>query len=486
MTRPPMGEEPSDTTVLDPPPDILLIYVDQWRWDALGALGSQAQTPNLDALASAGVHFDHAFVQSPVCMPSRASLLTGRYPSDLRITQMGIPVPSETETVAKVVQRRGWRTANIGKLHFLPHANRDHASSHPSYGFDLLALSDEPGVYEDDYRAWVRAVDPTALTALSKDLPPAAKIWQDVVGSTQRDTETKTTGARDDYATVQAFTASSRLTHSAWVAHRTIQHLESLQAHQPAFTIASFFSPHPPFNVPTEFLDLYDRQSIRLPDLTDAEKGQQHEQGLSNHQIQTIRHGYYAAISEVDHHIGRILTALDRLGRTNRTLVVLASDHGDQLGDRLRVSKGYPASDPVSRIPLIFRWPDGIASPGRRTPTIIEALDVAPTLLDALGIPAPHTMQGRSLLPNLKGQPLDRVELAITEHDGWRSVRTRNYRYLVHSDGSELLWDVSSDPANETNLADGRAHRATLAEHRRLLIQRMLEAEKSMSRVWPY
>lgn len=169
---------PSDV----PPPtdlsDVLLIYVDQWRWDALGVLGSQARTPTIDALAREGVHFDHAFVQSPVCMPSRVSLLTGRYPSDLRITQMGVPVPPQTETIADVVGRRGWRTSNIGKLHFLPHANRDHTIGHPPYGFDLLALSDEPGVYEDDYRAWVRSVDPTATAALNGGLPPAAHIWQ--------------------------------------------------------------------------------------------------------------------------------------------------------------------------------------------------------------------------------------------------------------------------------------------------------------------
>lgn len=159
-----------------------MIYTDQWRWDALGRLGSPAQTPVLDRLGQDGVHFDHAVVQSPVCMPSRVSMLTGRYPSDLGITQMGVPVPADTETIATVLARRGWRTANIGKLHFQPHANREHSDPHPAYGFEVLALSDEPGGYEDDYRAWVRTTDPAALDGLSLALPPAAQLWQETHG----------------------------------------------------------------------------------------------------------------------------------------------------------------------------------------------------------------------------------------------------------------------------------------------------------------
>lgn len=235
-------------------PDILLLYTDQWRWDALGCLGSEAQTPVLDQFAADGVHFDHAVVQSPVCMPSRASMLTGRYPSALGITEMGVPVPEDTQTIATVLAARGYRTANLGKLHFLPHANRDHASPHPSYGFDTLALSDEPGVYEDDYRAWVRSVAPEALDQLSLGLPPAAEAWQQAMGEPAARAQDKvshlSSGQRDDYAGAHVFGPDASLTHSAWVATRTIEHLESLTPGQPAFTVASFFSPHSPYVVP--------------------------------------------------------------------------------------------------------------------------------------------------------------------------------------------------------------------------------------------
>ncbi len=466
-------------------PDVLLIYTDQWRWDALGSLGSPALTPVLDRLAADGVHFDHAVVQSPVCMPSRVSMLTGRYPSDLGITHMGVPVPEQTETIASVLAPRGWRTANIGKLHFLPHANRDHASAHPRYGFDVLALSDEPGVYEDDYRAWVRATAPEALDVLSLGLPPAAHTWQTAMGSTDPITHA-VTGPRSDYDDVHVFPAAADLTHTAWVATRTIEHLDALPTDAPAFTVASFFSPHSPYYVPREFLDLYDRDRLPLPELSADDRARQDDLGLTDERLRAIRHGYYAAISEVDHHIGRILQTLERLGRAEDTLVVFLSDHGEWLGDHLRLAKGYPADDPVSRVPLIVRWPAGVTDPGRTVSTIIEAVDVMPTILEVLGVPIPRTVQGRSLLPALREQPLPRVGLGITEHAGWRSIRSASYRYLIHADGRECLWHLDSDPREELDVAGSPEHATALTDHRLLLLQRILEAERPLPRSWPY
>jgi arylsulfatase A-like enzyme len=461
--------------------DVLIVYVDQWRWDALGCLGSAAQTPELDKLVANGVLFDHAFVQSPVCMPSRVSMLTGRYPSSLGITQMGVPVPESTETLATILSRRGWRTANLGKLHFLPHANRDHTRPHPHYGFDVLALSDEPGVYEDDYRAWVRSVCPDALSELSSGLPPAAAVWQDTMSITN-DIRHMTAGARADYDRTREFDQSPDLTHSAWVGTRTIEHLRSLSDHERSFTIASFFSPHAPYHVPRKFLDLYERDELPLPKLTHAERARQDASGLGDDQLREIRHGYYAAISEVDFHVGRILSTLEELGRTDRTLVLFVSDHGEWLGDHLRLSKGYPADDAVSRVPLIAAFPGG--AHGQRESRIVEALDVAPTVLDALGVPVPTDMQGTSLLPALRGNTIQGPEIAVTEHHGWRSVRTPHHRYVISSDGTEQLWDVSQDPSNEAEVAVDRD--ALLAARRKDLITRMLNAERTLPREWPY
>ena len=149
-------------------PNILLLMTDQQRWDAVGANGNpEIKTPHLDRMASQGASFDHFFVQNPVCMPSRVSMLTGQYCSTLRIFQNGAPVPEDTVTLPMLLGNYGYRSANIGKLHFLPHADRDHRDVHPPYGFDHLEISDEPGCYEDAYRAWVRKTAPDQLDLIS-------------------------------------------------------------------------------------------------------------------------------------------------------------------------------------------------------------------------------------------------------------------------------------------------------------------------------
>ncbi|MBT7299726.1 MAG: sulfatase-like hydrolase/transferase, partial [Victivallales bacterium] len=145
-------------------PNILIFHSDHTRWDTLGCNGNtECQTPNIDRLAAEGATFDHFFVQNPVCMPSRVSFLTGQYPGALGILGNGVPVPEDTPTAATALANAGYRTGYVGKLHFLPHANRNHQETHPPYGFNHVQISDEPGIYEDAYRAWVRRKAPEQL-----------------------------------------------------------------------------------------------------------------------------------------------------------------------------------------------------------------------------------------------------------------------------------------------------------------------------------
>lgn len=188
----------------------------------------------------------------------------------------------------------------------------------------------------------------------------------------------------------------------------------------------------------------------------------------------------------MDHHVGRILERLNELGRAENTVVVFLSDHGEWLGDHLRVAKGYPADDPVSRVPLIVRWPVGITAPGRRHEGIVEAVDVLPTLLDCAAIPVPRTAQGHSLLPVLHNQATDRPQVGITEHADWRSVRSPDYHYLVHADGTESLWDLGADPNEHDDVAGRPEHSDSLQEHRLLLIQHSIRNQRQLTRTWPY
>ena len=226
-------------------PNILILYTDQQRWDAVGINGNpEIKTPHLDRLAREGLNYDRFFVQNPICMPSRVSFLSGQYPSQLRITHMAVPVPEDLVTLPHLVRNYGYATANIGKLHFLPHANRDHREIHPPYGFDHLEISDEPGCYEDAYRAWVRRKAPDQLDKISVGLPPATATWQKMMGIQDRIKHPELREPR-----TSAFPARADLTHTAFVAEQTIEYIRK-HAGGPFMCIAGFYSPHSPWVAP--------------------------------------------------------------------------------------------------------------------------------------------------------------------------------------------------------------------------------------------
>jgi len=467
-------------------PNILILYTDQQRWDALGVNGNpDIQTPHLDRLAQEGLNFDHYFVQNPVCMPSRASFLTGQYPSTLGITHMGVPVPPETITLPRLLRPYGYRTANIGKLHFLPHANRDHRRPHPDYGFDHLEIADEPGVYEDAYRAWVRRIAPDQLDYLSVGLPPATAVWYETMEIEDR-VKHPSRGGRFDFKGAIPFPGRPEVTHTAFVAEQTIEFLKQQQAGQPFLCIAGFYSPHAPWVAPQKYLDRYDPARLALPDYPAEINAQRSEDYFSDTQLRSARHGYYAMISEVDEHVGHILAQLDRQGLAEDTIVIFTSDHGEWLGEHLRYGKSYPGADAVSRVPFIIRWPAARMAAGQTIRQIIEAVDVVPTLLEGVGIQPPPHLQGCSFFPALSGEPFSGRGAALMEHTGWKTLRTPQYRYLIQADGEEKLWDIQQDPGEYHDVAAEPAYAAVLAEQRRLLLQRLIDMERPLARIWPY
>ena len=464
------------------PTNVLILYTDQQRWDAVGANGNRhIRTPNLDQLARDGVNFDRHFVQNPVCMPSRVSFLTGQYPSTLGITHMGVPVPEDTLVLPRILGNHGYTSANIGKLHFLPHANRDHREVHPSYGFDHLQISDEPGSYEDAHRAWVRRKAPDQLDLISLGEAPLSATWKAAMGIDDQIVHP------EERFPLRAlgYPCRSDVTHSAFVADQCLEFL-SRQGSDPFLCIAGFYPPHSPWIAPWEFLDLYDPDDLPVPDFPPELQIRRVAEGFTDEQLRAARHGYFAMVSEVDDHIGHILAGLDSLGLADNTIVVFTSDHGEWLGEHLRYGKGYPAHDCVSRVPLIVRWPAGIIDPGRTEHGIVEAVDVLPTLLAGAGIQIPPQVQGTSLLPALEAQPFSGRETALTEMHGWKSQRNERFRYLVEADGKESLYDLAADTAGYAEVSDDPAMAAALAEARHQLVTRMVASERPLPRIWPY
>lgn len=466
-------------------PNILILYTDQQRWDGVGANGNaDIITPHLDRLAGESCNFDHHFVQNPVCMPSRISFLTGQYPSALGITHMGVPVPEDTLTLPRMLGTAGYTCANIGKLHFLPHANRDHRQVHPDYGFDHLEISDEPGPYEDAYRAWVRHRDPDQLRFASLGLPPTARIWNQTL-RLEDPVPHPTDWERQTTLDAIPFAGDDGFTHTAFVAEQTIEYLRRAQgAAQPFLCIAGFYSPHSPWVAPQRFLNLYDRDSLSVADYPPECRERARAPQFQPEGLKTARHGYYAMISEVDHHVGTILQALTDLNLAEETIVVFTSDHGEWLGEHFKWGKGYPGEDVVSRVPLMMRVPG--AGQGRRIERIVEAVDVLPTLLELTGHQIPPAVQGRSLLPLMEGRSGYGRDEALMEMTGWRTLRGRRHRYVMHADGREHLWDLEAEFGAYRDVAGQAAYAADLAEMRARLLRRLIEAEQPRERTWTY
>lgn len=463
-------------------PNILLIYTDQQRWDAMGVNGNpDVLTPNLDRLANDGVNFDHYFIQNPVCMPSRVSFLTGQYPSTLGITHMGVPVPEDFVTLPKLLRNSGYHSANIGKLHFLPHANRNHSDVHPDYGFDHLEISDEPGPYEDAYRAWVRKAAPDQLDHLSVGLPPAAEQWYRMM----RVNDTVHHPEERFPKRPIPFPGKDEFTHTAWVADRSIQYMkEQAQAGSAFMCIAGIYSPHSPWVAPKRFLDLYDPEKLTLPSFPPEVDEKRVPDHYDDAELRLAQQGYYGMVSEVDFHVGRMLDTLEELGLADDTIVLFTSDHGEWLGEHLKYGKGYPGHDCVSRVPLLMRVP-GVEG-GKRVSHLVEGVDVVPTLLELCGAPVPPHLQGTSLTPLIHGGDDAVKDIALMEFTGWKMIRSQDFRYIAHDDGREFLYDLHAEWGEYRDVSHEADYADALVRHRQLLIQRLISMERPRNRIWSY
>lgn len=448
-------------------PNILLLYTDQQRWDTIGAAGNpHILTPNLDALAAQGALFQHSYVNCPVCQPSRMSMLSGQYPQSLGIRFNGVEMPEEVPCLQHFLKRYGYRTGNIGKLHFKNHASafRDHAELHPDYGFDTLILSDEPGCYEDAYLQWVREKDPSQVDSCRCSTPPAWQGPKFVSHSRKPDTP-------------YVFEGPEELTHTAFVADQTSEFIRQ-SGNEPFFCIAGFYAPHAPINPPQRFLDLYDTSAMPLPERNPGENWKGH----SEDHWRSVKAHYYALISHIDDQIGRILKALEESGKAEDTIVVFTSDHGENLGDHGRVGKclWYDSS---TRVPLIVRYPNGIPK-GMQTNSLTEAVDLAPSLLDWCGIQKPPSMQGKSFRSILEGkaeigEQRSSVffELGRKVNKNWKAIKTKDILYCREGSGEEHLYDLQTDPHQLKDLATDPKYHETLQEGRNELLKRLIDSE---------
>lgn len=486
------------TTVPDRP-NVLFITTDQHRFDAAGFMGHpDARTPHLDRLAASGAVFERCYVTNPVCMPSRATLLTGQFPDAHGVRRNGIEVPDVPWGIGRTFRAAGYRTGLFGKTHFAP-LRRDFGPETPFhdwrvgetyYGFEERAIthdlkdfvSDVPTAYgvdparrtaplnftHDDYLDWMRAEHPdTWRLAVREGLadgaaPVAPELWTSVL--------------------------PAELHQSHWIVDQATAYIDR-HANEPWLAWCSFVDPHHPFNAPAPWRDLYDAERLTPPAMREGELEQRsrfHQERSAQQRPVWERHWreyraqYYGMISLIDDQIGRLLDHLARTGAADRTLVIFTADHGELLGDHGLSRKGLFHYEPLIRVPLVIAWPGRIPV-GQREAGIVQSVDLPPTMLAAAGIDAPWQLRGISLLPwcSGDGDGSPRSRALVTNggegpvYDPWPELRTlvTDRWKLQHYVGEEHieLDDLQDDP-NELCPRDPAAHPARVTSLLRQIV----------------
>lgn len=468
-------------------PNVLLICTDQQRFDAVAAAGNpHIQTPNLDRLAAEGVLFENCYVQNPVCSPSRASLMTGRYVPAHGLHANGVDIDPATEVFTKRLADEGYDCGLVGKFH-LGSCQGGRLEPRLDDGFRVFRWAHDPyvGSSENAYHRWLRASHPDLYESASRG------------GDGEHTWDTMPTEAH----------------YSRWIGNETIDFLTtSREKDKPFFFVANFFDPHHGFGAPKEYLDRYDPSTLPRPVGVEGELADKpavfeeaskrsyagHARGFVEYtedELQETKAAYYAMVTLVDDEVGRILDTLESEGLADDTMVVFTSDHGEMLGDHRLMLKGPFMYDCAVRVPLIVRWP-GHLEQGRR-PELVQWIDLAPTFLELAGIDAPPTLQGASLLPLLTGaeagdtawrdwalcQYRDSghsydppVHVTMLRHDRWKLV-VHHGPPATARDRTGELYDLEADPTELTNLWSDPDHAPTRAGLQELLLDVLVATE---------
>ncbi len=495
-------------------PNFLCFVTDQQRADHLSCAGNPVvRTPNIDRLAGEGTRFTRAYVNNPLCMPSRATMFTGRTPRSHHVRTNGIPLDPRLPTMTQALADAGYRTHSLGKIHLNPfgtpkgvspadlqpecypesaamwRSGRLSAVPVPYFGLQSVELAVGHGAgLEGNYMQWLREQDPEA--------PP---LLQPEAG------ERPASGAEQSWR----MALPEELHCSKWVADRTIAFLEKMAtADQPFFAWCSFPDPHHPYCPPHPWCDMYGAASIPLPQRRQGELGTLpphyarifHEPmplsgrfqptKMRDDQLRDIIALTYGMISLLDHHLGRVLDALGRLGLRDNTVVTFYSDHGDMMGDHWIVNKGPFHFDGLVRIPFIWSWP-GRTAQGTESDALVSMLDFAPTVLDIAGVPIPEghvpaetetpnqcaPWPGTSIAPLLRGETSSVQESVLVENDEdylglrLRTLVTERHKITAYpGEPYGELFDLEKDPNELSNLWDSPKHQET---KRDLLIQLM-------------
>ena len=463
---------------------------DQCRYDALSANGNRlARTPHLDRLAQGSANFSHCFVQAPVCVPSRISTFTGRYPHSHKNRVNYTPCDPREVLMQRRFQDAGYQTGSVGKLHLYP-PTADHARS---TGYDRVLLDDSSGTREgySDYVQWRNANDPLAKKVHYNAAAPGKNPFRLAI----------------DY----------QYTPTAWTGAQARTMLRGFATvRRPFFLNVSFFKPHGPHTVPPPYDSTFDGVEFPLPPRislaqirTLPEPVQRQilrgrpEYDMDRERLQWIHRSYAGGVAMVDHEIGAILDELDKTGQSGNTIVVFCTDHGDQLLEHGLQGKNVFFEHSV-RLPLLVRYP-GRVRPSRRE-ELVEMVDVMPSLLEWCGVPIPVNCQGRSFVPLVGGSgPYEPKQAVFAEniipevitggavnlpfepgkgvggvrHPDCKMVRTRRWKFNYYPGHGAELYDLENDPGETRNLSREASAQVLVAEMRERLLEWLITADEN-------
>lgn len=489
------------------PVNFLMFITDQLRADHLGCYGNRVvQTPNIDAISKKGFRLDNMHVATPICMPNRASMMTGRYPSVHGARHNGIPLSLKARTFVETLRLSGYQTAQVGKIHLqnmtalAPLWPQDPADrlcdeafeadngnyeqekrgkwldsdhydlDYPYYGFEQVYLVDDHAdIVHGHYRYWLRREVPNAESLIGPDnaIPaPDYKLTQ--IGQAWR-----------TRLTVEQYP-------SAYIADRSIDLLNDYAgSEQPFFLQVSFPDPHHPFTPPGQYWDMYKPEDMTLPaSFYSDHEPPQHVQWLyqrrdsgaatkkgtavfacDEREAKEALALNYGSISNIDAQIGRVMAELERLGLQDNTIVIFTSDHGDFLGDHQLMLKGPIHYRGLTRVPFIWSDPTMPAAANKVSGALASTIDIAPTILARARVPAFNGIQGQDMQPLMDGRSKglrdsllieeegQRVILSIDTRVRCRTLLTQRYRMTIYDAASwGELYDLQNDPDEMINL----------------------------------
>jgi len=440
----------------DDRPNILLIMTDEHRGDALGIEGHPiVETPYLDAIAASGTHFTSGYSATPVCIPARRTLMTGTKASTHGVfmnyhTHLDLPTLPETLSAA------GYQTHLVGKLHLHP--------ARKKYGFDSTDWADNPAqhntsVIDDDYQMF---------------LQEQGLYGPDIA---------RAHGVDENGWVARPFHLDERYHFTNWCAEKAMRFLERRDPTTPFFLKMSIHAPHAPCAPPQYYFDKYMAMDIPEPAVAEwARVFDEPQRGLSVKSWRTALEpkvlkqymaGYYGSIEHADHQIGRVLNHVPE-----NTIVIFTSDHGEMLGEHQWIRK-RSAFEGSARIPFIINLPKSFnIEQGETLGDVVELMDVMPTVLDAVGVDIPETVDGKSLMPLIRGDnepwrdyihgecsPMETIK------SGMQFITDGKDKYIFYpGTGEEQFFDLVNDPVEMTNLVNDPAYADRVQQGRTRLI----------------